>query len=152
MYLKLVDLIILYFVTQFKFVIFVEGNFYIYRSSETIFCMGHRSLYLEGEKTVKFGNDYVQYSYVLVNNVENSKFIYLFIFLKSDNRCFEDVSFHPLDHLSKRFKLSKVKGTQSELVGSCIIHWTAKWLFQNTFRLHNLVSKHLKPSLTKSYN
>lgn len=113
--------------------------------------MGHRSLCLEGEKAIKFRNDYVQYSYVLANNVENSKFK-LKKKKESDNRCFEDVSFHPVVHLSKRFKLSKVKGARSELVGSCIIHWTAKWLFQSTFRLHNLASKHLNPSLTKSYN
>lgn len=114
---------------------------------------GPQKLCLEGEKAAKFRNDYVQYSYVLANIVENSK-----LNLKkekrkrSDNRCFEDVSFHPVDHISKWFKLSKVKGTRSELVGSCIIHWTAKWLFQNTFRLRNLASKHLNPSLTKCYN
>ena len=38
---------------------------------------------------------------------------------------------------------------RSELAGSCMVHWTTKWLSQNTFGFHNLAPKHLNHHLQR---
>ncbi|WCJ43181.1 Phototropic-responsive NPH3 family protein [Euphorbia peplus] len=51
-----------------------------------------------------------------------------------------------IDHFLEVIELIKQKGIKPELVGSCIAHWTTKWLSQNRFEQHN-PSKHLTQRL-----
>ncbi|XP_050225927.1 root phototropism protein 3-like isoform X2 [Mercurialis annua] len=56
----------------------------------------------------------------------------------AENWWFEDVSFLRIDHFLEVIEYVKRKGVRSELVGSCIAHWTAKWISQIHFGKHNL--------------
>ncbi|XP_015875179.3 coleoptile phototropism protein 1 [Ziziphus jujuba] len=50
-----------------------------------------------------------------------------------DNWWFENVSSLRIDHFIEVIQSIKSKGMRSDIVGSCIAHWTAKWLSQITF-------------------
>ncbi|KAH7574542.1 hypothetical protein JRO89_XS03G0309500 [Xanthoceras sorbifolium] len=62
---------------------------------------------------------------------------------------FEDVSALRIDHFIEVIESIKQKGMRSELVGSCISKWTAKWLSQITFGLNNITPKHLTRQLRR---
>ncbi|XP_065854381.1 root phototropism protein 3-like isoform X2 [Euphorbia lathyris] len=66
----------------------------------------------------------------------------------AENWWFEDVSRLRIDHFLEVIELIKQKGMKSELIGSCIAHWTTKWLSQIRFGQHNL-SKHLTQQLLR---
>lgn len=51
---------------------------------------------------------------------------------------FEDVSGLRIDHFIEVIELIKRKGMRSELVGSCIVKWTRKWMSQISFGFHNV--------------
>lgn len=66
------------------------------------------------------------------NNARNSQHSCV-----AENWWFEDVSFLRLDHFLEVIESIKRKGVRPELVGSCIAHWTEKWLSQIPFGQHN---------------
>ncbi|XP_048225592.1 root phototropism protein 3 [Ricinus communis] len=66
----------------------------------------------------------------------------------SENWWFDDVSFLRIDQFLEVIECIKRKGIRSELVGSCIAHWTEKWLSQIPFGQHNL-PKHLTHQLLR---
>jgi hypothetical protein len=81
---------------------------------------------------------------VQANNVENS--------VPEDrhhNWWFEDASALRIDHFMEVIQSIKSKGVRSELVGSCIAHWTAKRLSRITFGLQNLTPKHMTHQLQR---
>ncbi|XP_022734723.1 root phototropism protein 3-like [Durio zibethinus] len=68
----------------------------------------------------------------------------------ADNWWFHDVSTLRIDHFIEVIESIKRQGMKSELVGSCIAHWTAKWFSRITFGFDNLtVSKHLTQKLQR---
>lgn len=81
---------------------------------------------------------------VQANNVENSV-----LEDRHDNWWFEDVSALRIDHFMEVIQSTKSKGVRSELVGSCIAHWTAKRLSRITFGLQNLTPKHMTHQLQR---
>ncbi|XP_061946752.1 root phototropism protein 3-like isoform X1 [Populus nigra] len=60
---------------------------------------------------------------VLENDAENLKHKGV-----AENWWFEDVSCLRIDHFVEVIKSIKRKGVRSELVGSCVAYWTAKWI------------------------
>ncbi|KAJ9180215.1 hypothetical protein P3X46_008488 [Hevea brasiliensis] len=66
------------------------------------------------------------------NNAKNSQHSCI-----AENWWFEDVSFLRIDHFLEVIESTKRKGVRSELVGSCIAHWTEKWISQIPFGQHN---------------
>jgi hypothetical protein len=60
---------------------------------------------------------------VLENDAENLKHKGI-----AENWWFEDVSCLRIDHFVEVIKSIKRKGVRSELVGSCVAYWTAKWI------------------------
>ncbi|KAL3573522.1 hypothetical protein D5086_024135 [Populus alba] len=60
---------------------------------------------------------------VLANDAENLKHKGI-----AENWWFEDVSCLRIDHFVEVIKSIKRRGVRSELVGSCVAYWTAKWI------------------------
>ncbi|XP_059438890.1 root phototropism protein 3-like [Corylus avellana] len=81
---------------------------------------------------------------VQANNVENSV-----LEDRHEKWWFEDVSALRIDHFIEVIQSIKSKAVRSELVGSCIAHWTAKRLSRITFGLHSLNPKHMTHQLQK---
>ncbi|EXC06572.1 Root phototropism protein 3 [Morus notabilis] len=54
---------------------------------------------------------------------------------EGDNWWFEDVSLLRIDHFIEVIQSMKSKGMRPNLVGSCIAHWTTKWLSKITFEV-----------------
>ncbi|KAJ7977995.1 Root phototropism protein 3-like [Quillaja saponaria] len=52
---------------------------------------------------------------------------------------FEDVSFLRIDHFVEVIQSIRRLGMRSEIIGSCIAHWTTKWLSRITFRLDSVI-------------
>ncbi|KAF3454447.1 hypothetical protein FNV43_RR04894 [Rhamnella rubrinervis] len=64
-----------------------------------------------------------------------------------DNWWFEDVSSLQIDHFIEVIQSLKGKRMRPEVVGSCISHWTAKWLSPITFGLDLLKPKNMAHQL-----
>ncbi|KAL6146616.1 hypothetical protein ACLB2K_057294 [Fragaria x ananassa] len=60
-----------------------------------------------------------------------------------DNWWFEDVSTLRVDHFIEVVQSLKCKGMRADLVGSCIAHWTVKWLSRITSGLESMIPKHM---------
>lgn len=67
----------------------------------------------------------------------------------SDGWWFEDISFLRIDHFVEVIESIKRKKVQPNLVGSCITHWTVKWLSGPTLRHNNLNQKDLTVQMHK---
>ncbi|XVE84791.1 hypothetical protein DITRI_Ditri17bG0040900 [Diplodiscus trichospermus] len=66
------------------------------------------------------------------------------------NWWFQDVSTLRIDHFIQVIESIKRRGMKSELVGSCIAHWTAKWFSRIAFGFDNLtLPKHLTQKLQR---
>lgn len=89
------------------------------------------------------GEDDAQLLKALENNMQKSKSEGF------DNWWFEDVSSLRIDHFIEVIQSIKSKGKRSEVVGSCIAHWTAKWLSQITFAHDNLKPKNMAQQLQR---
>lgn len=63
---------------------------------------------------------------------------------------FQDVSFLRIDHFVEVITAIKRKMIKPELVGSCIAHWTRKWLSQITVKNKNLNHKSLSIRLHRA--
>ncbi|XP_050383172.1 root phototropism protein 3-like [Argentina anserina] len=103
------------------------------RSSEAIAwkaCKNHKKFSHE--------DDDMQCFSVLPNNVENSK-----VEDALDNWWFEDVSSLRVDHFIEVVQSLKCRGMRADLVGSCIAHWTVKWLSRITSGLDSMTPKHM---------
>lgn len=66
-----------------------------------------------------------------------------------DNWWFEDVSSLQIDHFIEVIQSLKGKGMRPEVVGSCISHWTAKWLSKISFGLDLLKPKNTAHQLQR---
>ena len=63
---------------------------------------------------------------------------------------FEDVSFLRIDHFIEVIQSIKSKGMKSKLVGSCLAHWTNKWLSRVNFNeLNSLNPKNMTYQLQR---
>ncbi|XP_048432878.1 root phototropism protein 3-like [Pyrus x bretschneideri] len=82
--------------------------------------------------------DEIQCFNVLPNNAENPRFQDA-----ADTWWFEDVSFLRIDHFIEVVQALKLKGMRANLIGSCIAHWTAKWLSRVTSGLERMTPKHM---------
>ncbi|ONI04557.1 hypothetical protein PRUPE_6G328100 [Prunus persica] len=89
-------------------------------------------------------NDNAQCFNVLPNNAENLKFED-----EADIWWFEDVSSLRIDHFIEVIQALKCKGMRADLVGSCIAHWTAKWLARITSGLERMTLKHMTHQLLR---
>lgn len=66
----------------------------------------------------------------------------------ADNWWFADVSVLRIDHFIEVIEASKQRGMKSEVIGSCIAHWTMRWLARVMNRLENLTLRHFTDKLT----
>ncbi|KAK2989416.1 hypothetical protein RJ640_017671 [Escallonia rubra] len=66
----------------------------------------------------------------------------------SDNWWFKDISFLRIDHFVEVIASIKRNGTRSELIGSCIAHWTGKWLSRIRLEYEYPTQKHQLPRVT----
>ncbi|KAG7969123.1 hypothetical protein I3843_07G015200 [Carya illinoinensis] len=94
-------------------------------------------------KAFSFGENDAECLNILAN-AENSKLEDRF-----NNWWFEEVSFLRIDHFVEVIRAIKSKGMKSELVGSCIAHWSAKRLSRITFGLDQLTPKHMTQQLQR---
>ncbi|KAK6229003.1 hypothetical protein SCA6_017954 [Theobroma cacao] len=62
---------------------------------------------------------------------------------------FEDVSTLRIDHFVEVIESLKSRRMKSELVGSCIAHWTVKWFSRIISGFDNLTPKHLAQKLQR---
>ncbi|PRQ42139.1 putative SKP1/BTB/POZ domain, NPH3 domain-containing protein [Rosa chinensis] len=60
-----------------------------------------------------------------------------------DNWWFEDVSSLRVDHFIEVVQSLKCKGMRADLVGSCMAHWTVKWLSRISSGLESMTPKHM---------
>lgn len=67
----------------------------------------------------------------------------------ADNWWFEDVSFLRIDHFIEVIQSMKTKGMKPVLVGSCMAHWTTKWLSKITFELDTPNQKNMAHQLQR---
>ncbi|KAL2468598.1 BTB/POZ domain-containing protein DOT3 [Forsythia ovata] len=67
----------------------------------------------------------------------------------SDGWWFEDLSFLRIDHFVEVIESIKRKKIQPKLLGSCITHWTVKWLSGLALRHNNLNQKDLTVQMHK---
>ncbi|KAF5453999.1 hypothetical protein F2P56_023700 [Juglans regia] len=95
-------------------------------------------------KAFSFGEDDAECLNILANADQNSK-----LDDRLDNWWFEDVSCLRIDHFIEVIHAIKSKGMKSELVGSCIAHWSAKRLSRITFGLDQLTPKHMNKQLQR---
>lgn len=95
-------------------------------------------------KMFHFKENYAQCLNFLVYDIDNSKVEDI-----ADNWWFEDVSALQIDHFIEVIESIKTKGMKSQLVGSCIAHWTSKWLPRITLGLDNQTPKHLSQQLLR---
>ncbi|XP_028780837.1 root phototropism protein 3 [Neltuma alba] len=66
---------------------------------------------------------------------------------RADTWWFEDVALLRIDHFIEVIQSIKRRGMRSDLVGSCIAHWTTKWLSQVTLGLEKVTPKHITQQL-----
>ncbi|KAK3033149.1 hypothetical protein RJ639_036333 [Escallonia herrerae] len=66
----------------------------------------------------------------------------------SANWWFKDISFLRIDHFVEVIASIKRNGTRSELIGSCIAHWTRKWLSRIRLEYEYPTQKHQLPQVT----
>ncbi|PON76373.1 Voltage dependent potassium channel [Parasponia andersonii] len=79
-------------------------------------------------KDFSSGVDGPHYFHASSKKVEKSK-----LDEEVDHWWFEDVSLLRIDHFIEVIQSIKGKGMKSKLVGSCIAHWTTKWLSRVSF-------------------
>ncbi|KAK9919774.1 hypothetical protein M0R45_028352 [Rubus argutus] len=109
------------------------------RSSEAIAWKACTNL-----KAFSHEDDDMQCFSVLPNNSENSK-----VEDALENWWFEDVSSLRIDHFIEVIQSLKCKGMRADLIGSCIAHWTAKWLSRITSGLESMIPKHMTHKLLR---
>lgn len=73
------------------------------------------------------------YEYAANNNSQNEN--------RVDTWWFEDVSLLRIDHFIEVIQSIKRRGMKSDLVGSCIAHWTTKWFSQVSLGLDKVTPK-----------
>lgn len=66
-----------------------------------------------------------------------------------DSWWFKDLFLLRIDHFIEVIASCKRKGIRSELVGSCIAHWTKKWLSRISLEFDSVAQKHLTIRLYK---
>ncbi|KAI9073861.1 hypothetical protein K1719_044175 [Acacia pycnantha] len=67
---------------------------------------------------------------------------------RSDTWWFEDLALLRIDHFIEVIQCVKRRGMRSDLVGSCIAHWTTKWLSQVTLGLEKATTNPNKQHIT----
>ncbi|KAI9079016.1 hypothetical protein K1719_039016 [Acacia pycnantha] len=67
---------------------------------------------------------------------------------RSDTWWFEDLALLRIDHFIEVIQCVKRRGMRSDLVGSCIAHWTTKWLSQVTLGLEKATTNPNKRHIT----
>ncbi|KAL9248093.1 hypothetical protein vseg_021453 [Gypsophila vaccaria] len=114
-----------------SFIIFSSWNdiFTVLKSCESI-SSSARDLQIQRRcseaiawKVCTYPNESQCYDFVLENDVD-----YLFPKRVPDNWWFEDVGSLRIDHFIEVVACLKKKGVKSEVLGSCIAYWTAKWV------------------------
>lgn len=95
-------------------------------------------------KAFSHEDDDMQCYSVLPNYAENSK-----VEDALENWWFEDVSSLRIDHFIEVIQSLKCKGMRADLIGSCIAHWTAKWLSRITSGLESMAPKHMTHKLLR---
>lgn len=65
----------------------------------------------------------------------------------ADNWWFEDVSVLRIDHFIEVIESSKRRGMKSEVIGSCIAHWTMRWFARFINGLENLALQNFTDKL-----
>lgn len=95
-------------------------------------------------KAFSHEDDNMQCFSVLPNNAENSN-----VEDALENWWFEDVSSLRIDHFIEVIQSLKCKGMRADLIGSCIAHWTAKWLSRITSGLESMIPKHMTHKLLR---